>query len=278
MVAATILPLASLVAELVGDSAEVVTLAPSAASPHTLDLTPDTARQLASANLLVRIGPGLDDWVAQLASAKVKVFAAMDHATLIDGNPETGHDHGHGQDSEAHDAGPALDKDPHLWLDPDLVGREVVPALAAELQALGVSGVPQRQAALQSQLAALDKELAAKLKPLKQRRYAGAHPAWRYFNRRYGLDMVATVEPVGGTEPSARWLREAIETTKAKGAACVFTEVQLSGKLDSAVAKEAGVRLGVLDPIGGADVPGRDSYAAMLRYNAQSFVTGLGGS
>ncbi|MBI5835426.1 MAG: zinc ABC transporter substrate-binding protein [Armatimonadetes bacterium] len=271
IVAATIFPLASLVQQLVGSEADVVTLAPSGASPHTLDLTPETARQLSSASLVVRVGPGLDDWVANLAGPRAAVFEAMGHVTLLDGNPETDHDH------LAHTGG-ALDKDPHVWLDPDLMGREFVPALAARLTELGIRGVEPRAAALRRDLAALDAELSAQLKPLRQRRYAGAHPAWGYFNRRYGLEMVAAVEPVGGSEPSARWLREVIETVKAKGAGCLFTEVQLSDKLDRAVAKEAGVRVGVLDPLGGPDIVGRNSYAAIMRYNAKQFVDGLGGS
>ena len=272
LVAVTIFPLESLTRELVGDGAQVVTLSPGGASPHTFDLSPETARQLASASLVVRIGPGLDDWVAGLADSKAPVFVAMDHATLLEGNPEVAHDHG-AADDHAH----AMDKDPHVWLDPDLMRREVAPALAARLSELGVAGVTDRLARLDADLARLDSDLAARLKPLKQRRYAGAHPAWRYFNRRYGLDMVAAVEPVGGTEPSARWLREVIGTIRAKGAVCLFTEVQLSDKLDRAVAKEAGLRVGVLDPLGAAEVAGRDSYQAMMRYNVEQFVEGLGG-
>jgi ABC-type Zn uptake system ZnuABC Zn-binding protein ZnuA len=266
----TIFPLADLTRRLVGDAARVVTLVPPGASPHTFELTPEAMRAVGQAALVVRVGPGVDEWLEKLWSGRRgPVFEAMAATTLLAGNPEQGHD--------AHDdAGHALDKDPHVWLDPVRVRDDLVPQLATRLAAvLPGSAVLANAERLRAELAELDRALAAQLGALAHRRYVGAHPAWRYFNARYRLEMVACVEPVGGTEPSARWLREVVATARRSGARCVFTEAQLSDKLVRTVAEEAGLRVGVLDPLGGDGLPGRDSYATLLRHNAAQFAEGL---
>lgn len=261
LVVATIFPLADLCRGLVGDEAEVVTLVPPGASPHTFELTADAMRSLSRAKLIVRVGPGVDEWLdSALAGQPATVFVAMDHVKLLDGNPEH--------------PGEGLDKDPHCWLDPYRLATEVAPALTAALP-LAKPAASARLEQCTRALTALDAELQRQLAPLKQRRYIAAHPAWRYFNERYHLTMAACVEPVGGGEPSASWLSEVVKTAKTQGLGAVLGEVQLSDKLVRTVADEAKLRVGLLDPLGGEAVPGRDSYAALMRYNAQQFVEAL---
>jgi ABC-type Zn uptake system ZnuABC Zn-binding protein ZnuA len=268
VVVATIFPLAAIARQLVGDAADVTTLLPAGASPHTFELTPDSARRIARASLVLRIGPGADEWLdAALTGGHSPVFTAMEHTKLIAGDPEA-------------DEHPnlKLDNDPHCWLDPLRMRDDLAPAMA---EALGTA-LPQLQASLpaalkqlQADLTSLDAKLRATLAGLTDRRYIGAHPAWRYFDQRYELDCVATVEPVGGTEPSAQWLKQVVEIAKRDKVRCVFTEVQLSDKLVRAVAGECGAKVGVLDEVGGEGVAGRDSYDALLAFDAQQLAEGL---
>jgi ABC-type Zn uptake system ZnuABC Zn-binding protein ZnuA len=159
------------------------------------------------------------------------------------------------------------------------MGEHLVPALAEALAAAlpdQAAGIAQRRDQLQADLAQLDREVEQQLAALTSRQYVAAHPAWRYYNERYGLDTVATVEAVGGTEPSAAWLRQVVETARRARVKAIFTEVQISGQLTQTVAAEAGLTVGVLDPLGGQDVAGRDSYQALMRYNTAQFVQALG--
>ena len=72
---------------------------------------------------------------------------------------------------------------------------------------------------------------------------------------------------------------DAIERLGAKGSdlsvATIVAEAQLSRSLAETVAREAGLRLGLLDPTGGDGVAGRDSYEALLRYNAAELQKAL---
>src|SRR6266404_3311839 len=62
VIAVSIFPLASLVEQLTGDWAEVVTLLPASASPHNPSFTPDQVRAVARADILIVVGMGLDPW------------------------------------------------------------------------------------------------------------------------------------------------------------------------------------------------------------------------
>ncbi len=271
VVVATIFPLASLAQSLLGDGVEVVTLLPAGTDAHTFELGAAAARALARAQLVVRVGPGLDDWLSTLVPAGTPVFVAMDAVTEPLASAPDDHDHGvegHNHPSEA---------DPHVWLDPVLVRTEIVPALAAALRAAGVEVNEGREAGLDAELEALHSDLVARLADVTARRYIAAHPAFAYLNRRYGLEMVGSLEPAGGLEPSARWLADLAQTAKETGAACIFTEVQGQGQLGHTISRETGLPVRRLDLMGGSGMSGRGSYAALMRYDIEQFVLGLGG-
>jgi len=111
------------------------------------------------------------------------------------------------------------------------------------------------------------------LAPVRGAPFVPFHDAWPYFAAHFGLDLVVEIEPFPGREPSAGELAEVIDTIARAGAVAVFSEVQLPERPARVLADEAGVRLGVLDPIGGA--PGRRGYAELLRYNAAEILATL---
>ena len=99
------------------------------------------------------------------------------------------------------------------------------------------------------------------------------HAAWPYFAERFGLDLVVEIEPFPGREPSARALSEAVQAVRASGARAIFNEAQLDDRPARVLADEADVRLATLDPLGG--VPGRRTYAELLRFNAEALLDAL---
>jgi zinc transport system substrate-binding protein len=104
------------------------------------------------------------------------------------------------------------------------------------------------------------------MRVLPKRSIVTFHGSWSYFAQRYGLIVAAVVEPFPGQEPTPSYVRDVVQTIKAKHVAALFSEPQLSRRAAEVIAQEADVPLFELDPIGGT--PGRDSYEALLRYNA----------
>jgi ABC-type Zn uptake system ZnuABC Zn-binding protein ZnuA len=99
------------------------------------------------------------------------------------------------------------------------------------------------------------------------------HSAWTYFASRYHLRQAAVVEPFPGREPSPRYLAELTKLMQREGVKVIVIEPQLNPAAAQALARETGAQVGMLDPTGGPALPGRDSYATLMRYNVNALVT-----
>lgn len=263
-VVASVFPVADLAAAVGGGDVQVSTLLPPGASPATFDVTPEVMRRVRRARLVVLVGGGLDPWAEDLAegggSRSVRLLEGLALRSSGDA-PGTGN--------------------PHLWLDPIRTRDELVPRIAEALSA----AVPalrdrflDRAAALADSLTSLDREIRRSLEPLEARSFVASHPAWLYYAERYGLQQVGVAHEHPGREPSARAIARLLDRAREAEVGAVFREPQIAEAGARSLAEELGVPLLVLDPLGGAEVEGRDSYQALLRYNTAQFVRGLGGS
>ncbi|MGE5345067.1 MAG: metal ABC transporter substrate-binding protein [Acidithiobacillales bacterium] len=267
--AATISPLADIVARVAGPGWTVRTVIPPGVSPHVFEPTPKDVRLVAPARLVVTVGAGFDGWAAKL------VAACSSQAALFDAGRAAGIEAaGHGASDDEHSHGD-LGHDPHWWLSPPLVGK-ILPALAGELSALdpeGAAGYRSRAADLAGELSRLDAEIARTLAPVAGSSLVTTHNAWSYFAARYRLKVAASVEPVPGREPTPREFRALVLAARREGVRTLFTEPEFPPDAARVVAHEAGLRVETVDPIGG--VPGRVSYEELLRYDARTFREGL---
>lgn len=264
--AGTIAPLADLVKSVAGPEWTVHTIVPPGTSPHVFEPAPRHVRSLARARVLVAVGAGYDGWAAGLARA------AASRATLLDASAAVGVHAG----GPAHDhAGADRDEDPHWWLSPDRT-RRLVPALVSALAAAdprGRASYGARGAALDAELEALDARIASALRPFRGATFVSSHAAWGWFADRYGLREAGAIEPVPGREPSPRELAALIATVKRAGLTTLFTEPQFPASAARVVARDAGLAIATLDPIGGT--PGSASYVETLSRVAAGFAAGL---
>jgi ABC-type Zn2+ transport system substrate-binding protein/surface adhesin len=106
---------------------------------------------------------------------------------------------------------------------------------------------------------------------LPTRQIATFHDAFGYFADAYGLQVVATFEPYPGLEPSPRFVVEFQKKVQAAAVRVVFTEPQLSIDALRPIARDLGVTLAVLDPLGG--LPGREGYVELLLFNARAVAS-----
>lgn len=257
---ATIPPLSMVLHELVKGRAEVTTLLPQGASPHTFEPTPALVASAQRCKALFWVGPGLDGWASKLECPnKIETLALVSQDRKL-ANPET--------DDKAPD-------DPHFWLDPVVV-KSLVPELLKKLNEIDPGGKSVYEAnasVLVAKLDRLDSVVASLLRKAKGRSLVLIHPSMQYLAARYGLKIAAVVEPSPGKEPTIAYLSRIISQAKASGAKTVFTEPQLPQKEADQVAQSAGLQIGVLDPIGG--VEGRETYENLILYNAKELMSKL---
>lgn len=263
-VVASIFPVAELARRIGGPDVRVRVLLPRGATPATFEPTPRTVRDLRGARVVLFLGAGLDPWARELVADAPETRPV----SLLDGLELRGE--GRGEQTG----------NPHIWLDPIRTRDELLPRIA---EALGVAAPAARDRfrvrarALEDTLTALDREIRAALRPLERRAFVASHPAWVYFAERYGLRQVGVVHEHPGQEPSPRDLAGLVDEARRAGVPVVFSEPQVADAAARALALELGVPVLPLDPLGGPQLAGRDSYNGLMRYNTAQFVRGLGG-
>jgi ABC-type Zn uptake system ZnuABC Zn-binding protein ZnuA len=261
-VAATIFPLYDIVRQVAGRVADVVLVLPPGASPHTFEPAPSSVRALDGARVLFVVGHGLDDWAARLARG-----AGVTRLALVDAGIALRRAHG------------AIDGrvDPHYWLSATNA-KAIARTVAAELARLA----PERRADIDDALAAYltrldaaDAEVRRLLADLPARKIATFHDGFGYFADAYGLEVAAVFEPYPGLEPGPQFVIEFQRKIRASGVRVVFTEPQLSVDALRPIARDMGVTLAILDPLGG--LPGRAGYIELLLFNARAVVAATRG-
>ncbi|MEW5784528.1 MAG: metal ABC transporter substrate-binding protein [Bacillota bacterium] len=304
-VVTTVYPLADIVKQLGGERVAVSCLLPAGASPHTYEPTVEQAKLIAEAQLFVFVGAGLDEWALKLTEAadrELSVVKLADHLDLL----EPGQYHHLNQSHEENTANADYDRedhaaeqnehvagaepgpgyyghihgpaDPHFWLDPLLVRDKISPRLYEELAALS----PEHEAYFEKrldefrrQLNLLHQEIAAAVTGFSKHDFIAFHSAWRYFARRYGLHEAAVVAEFPGQEPSAGWVAELVELVGDDQIGAILTEPQFSPALAERIAAESGIKVLVVDPLGGENLPGRETYLEMMRFNLSAFKEAL---
>jgi zinc/manganese transport system substrate-binding protein len=255
--------LGDIVAEVLGEQAEVDVIMPVGADPHEFSPSTRQAEAMHDADLLVVNGAGLEQSMAHLIDGADHVFTMADHVELrrLDGSD-----------------------DPHLWNDPHGVAGAIA-ALAPELEALpGVdrAAVERQAVSYVQQLDALDAEITATLAaiPPERRTLVTNHDSFGYFADRYDLRVIGAVIPSLTTSASASAadLEALAEVVRAQAVPAIFAETTQPTKLADALAAEVGGDVEVVELYTeslGAPGSGADSYVGMLRTDAQRVAAAL---
>jgi zinc transport system substrate-binding protein len=288
---ASIFPVTDFAQRIGGEHWEVLTLIPAGASAHTYEPTPEQVRQLSQARVFFRIGLGLEFWLEKLVQAAQNPSLSI--IDLSEGmetlptpsaelQPQSREHSPPGHTSRSPQPAKESSRhvhrhealDAHYWLDPVRM-QQVVGHMAqvfGDLDPEHARYYHERAERVRLDLEDLHQEILQHTQGLPHRRFIAMHAAWTYFAPRYHLEQVAVIEPFPGREPSPRYLAELAKLMQKEGVNAVVIEPQLSTTAAQALARERGAKVGMLDPIGGQGVPGRDSYTALMRYNVAELL------
>jgi zinc transport system substrate-binding protein len=277
VVVATIVPLASVVSQLVGDGVKVETLIPASVSPHGFEPTVQQMQALGRGRGLVMVGAGYDEWAAKAARNQRHKVAVIRFDQLVGVKVED--DHGHGHDDHGHHHHAHGSVNPHLWIDPVLMrmfveklGGEELPRLLPDRK----EQIAAATAKLVEELKTLEADIAAGLGPHVNKSVITYHNAFDPMLERYGLKVALTLVPddaVGATLTPGR-LEQARQIIRDQGLKAVYSEPQFPA--DFAGPLEAmGVKVLVLDPLGDPHSGDRATYQQMMRYNLARILEGF---
>ena len=268
----TIPVLKDLTEQVGGSHVRVISLLSGYENEHTYSPKPSDLVAVRKARLLFEIGIGLEVWVSSLVknagSASLRVVTTSKGIALLRDRPS--------REGELHVAEEGERGNPHVWMDPEnatTMMRHITEALIQVDQAHATE-YRSNQASYLRKLDQLRGELSDRIKRLADRRFIAHHPAWPYFARRFGFQIVGTIQPQSGSEPSALHLHGLIATIKKDRIKVVVSEIQLSQKIPELLAKETGARLVVLTTLPGG-LPHTETYLDMLRYNVLQLAYAL---
>lgn len=273
-VVTTTTDLKALVEAVGGDRVSVESLAPAIHDPHAVEIKPGQLARLREAALLVRIGLDHEPWLARplrtagnprlLARGPGDLDASSGiellQAETVRARPERGgHVHGLGNT--------------HYWLDPEnarVMTATILGGLARLAPADQAAFAANRARFLQRLDAGLARWARA-MAPLAGLRVVVAHDSWSYFARRFGLVMVATIEPSPGLPPSPQSLGALTSRMREGGVRLILAEPWSNSSVVAQVAARSGARSVILAGSVGA-APEAGDYIALFDLNVRRLV------
>jgi zinc transport system substrate-binding protein len=254
-VVAAFYPLAYAAEQVGGSKVNVHNLTPPGAEPHDIELTPGDVGRLQQADVVLYLSHGFQPAVEQAVAAargkRVDVLAGIGLRRGV--GDEVGK------------------SDPHVWLDPVLYAR-VIRRIGAAL------GEPAGAKSLARSVLALDGEYRRGLANCARRDFVTSHAAFGYLAARYGLHQVPITGIDPESEPSPQRLQRLIALVRREHVTTVFFERLVSPRLADTVARDAGARTAVLDPIEGltsAEQAHGDTYLTLMRKNLHELRSAL---
>lgn len=266
--------LKALVEAVGGDRVQVESLAPPLHDPHAVEVKPGQLAKLKAAALLVRIGLDHEPWLT-------RVLRSVNDPRFVRRNPhyletskgiqllqaetprvraERGvHVHGFGNT--------------HYWLDPENA-RPITGAIAEALTRLSAADRPHFEANRKRFLQELETRLtrwSEAMAPYRGTRVVVFHETWPYFAQRFGLIVVAAVEPTPGVPPSPSYLATLTQKMREAGVKLLIAEPYSNASVVNQVATRSGARAVTLIPSVGGDPEARD-YLALFDLNIKRLL------
>ena len=262
-VVATTTQLGDFARQVAGGRAGVDQLLTPNADPHDYEPRPSYALELEGADVVLRSGGDLDEWLGELIETSGTEAEAVQLSRAV------------------RDRG----DDPHWWQDP----RNAAAAVEAIRDALteadpgGRATYEKNAGAYLSRLAALDVAVARCISKLPRgdRRLVTTHDALGHYAGRYGLKVIGAVIPSlsSQAQTSSRDVGKLVDQIRDQKVRAIFPESSLSSKLERAISRESGADVGGAlwaDTLGPEGSSG-ETYVDSIASNTEQIVKGLSG-
>jgi len=253
-----------------GDRVEVTQILRPDDDPHDYDPTADDSKNAAAAQLVLKNGVGLDDWLDKI------ITNSGTKAPLIDTSEGIKLRAGDGSDEEK-------EGDPHIWHSTDNA-KIMVANIAKGLAQVDPAGSDYYQAQLtayQKQLDDLKTQITQVFTPVpvEKRKLVTNHDAFGYFTDEFQITIVGSVIPSfsDAAQPTPQEINELIKNIKDNNVKVIFTETTINPKIAEQVAQTAGVQIYSNlygDALGPAGSDG-DTYLKMELSNAKNMAAGF---
>jgi ABC-type Zn uptake system ZnuABC Zn-binding protein ZnuA len=249
-----------------GSYIETISIVPIGGDPHKYEATPDDAKLIASADLILINGLTFEGWINEVinnSGTKAKTILITKGIKPIQ--------------SDSHQNA----VDPHAWMDPQngLIYIENIYNALVQANPQHAAIFEKNKAEYAAQINALHLRIQTQISaiPEEKRVLITTHDAFSYFCNRYNM-KVRTLMGIS-TEADAQTtdLKKIIEAIEVYKVPAIFIESTINPKLLYQIAKDYKVKIGgslYADSIGEKGSSG-ESYVKMLQHNATVIAEAL---
>lgn len=300
--------LGDMVAEIGGDHIQLTTIIGLGGEAHAFEPTPEHARALAQARVLVVNGLGFEAWLPRLLASSnfkgLQIEASQGitprlleagGAAKAGGGRAPGQGRGAGGKAGSEGAGVkggAGGKDvaghyhdgtvdPHAWqsLANGMIYARNIAAGLAKADPGNASDYFARANRYIDEMKKLDTEVRQALGHIapEKRRVVVPHDSLGYFGRDYGIEFIPIAGIASQAEASARDVAAIVDQIRAAGGAAVFLEGSSNPRLAEQIARETGATVGgtlYADTLSEPDQPA-GTYLGMFKWNAGQLIYAL---
>ncbi|SEM84452.1 zinc/manganese transport system substrate-binding protein/manganese/iron transport system substrate-binding protein [Nitrosospira multiformis] len=271
----TVAPITNIVRNVSGDYANVTGIVPDGTDSHTFEPVPADARLLETADIIIANGLDLELPTLKLAEKITKgririlelgnrILRKEDWQYDFSFPRERGH------------------PNPHLWPNIALAMHyvEVVQDELIALDPVHKEGYMANASMYLSKLRKLDKATfdCVKTIPEKNRKLVTYHDSFAYFAPRYGMKIIAAVQPSDFSEPGPREVIRIIKQIRNENVPAIFGSEVFPSKIMEQIARETGVKF--IDQLSDDALPPppANSFIGMMANNMRIMTAALGGN
>jgi zinc transport system substrate-binding protein len=252
-----------------GDRISLSLLVPETVDVHDFEPTPQSIQEVASANVLIFNGAGLEPWIPQVtAAAGNPELVLVDSSQGIPLLPVP---------SEFQKGNRTVD--PHIWLDPVLAKQQVTNILNGLIEA-----DPNDQAYFTSnaekyiaKLDALNLEMSDIAAHAKTRYFVTFHEAFAYFAKQYNLTEIPIAGPFE-EEPTPGDIANVVAAINGYRLCYVGYESLENPSISQSIASQTHATLILMDPIEGlsqSDQAAGKNYLTKMQDDLNTFKLAL---
>lgn len=264
------------------DKANVSMLIDGGVESHDYEPSAKDMAKIQNADVFVYNSNEMETWVEtvleNIDTSKVKVIEASKGIELLKGSePHDGEDHDEHADEEEHeghdhDHGHSHAFDPHVWLDPLLVKKEVrtISDALIEIDSKNKDYYEKNTTEYLSKLDKLNDDYVAAFEGAKSRKFVTQHTAFSYLANQYGLEQVAISGLSPDQEPTPKELKGIQDLVKKENINVIYTESSASEKIAKTIADATGAELAVLNPMESVSKKDRENGADYLSIMAEN--------
>jgi zinc/manganese transport system substrate-binding protein len=226
--------LADLTKEVGGEHIALINLVGPDEDAHLFEPSPQNAKDLLKADLIIANGLGFEPWLERLLSSSQARGKRIDASAGV--LPIMLEEHGHSV------------PDPHAWQslsNAEIYVQNIAKALSQHDPANAAAYAIRRDAYL-LHLHALREQANQQLNslPASQRKVVTSHDAFGYFGQAWQLQFIAPQGLSTTDEPSAAEVAALIRQLRSEGVRAVFVENIRDPRLIKQIADEAGAKVG----------------------------------